>query len=58
MLSLFGLLLASGALLLFTSSLRDRTWQHSDRLCLFPIQEDAPRLPAVEQSPEDAGRTS
>ncbi len=56
--SLFGLLLVSGALALFWRSLRDRTWQHTDRIALFPIQEDAPQLTAAEQCPEGAGRTS
>jgi hypothetical protein len=57
-LSLVGLLLASGALALFARTLRDRSWQHTDRMALFPIQEDAPRLAATEQRPEGAGRTS
>ncbi len=58
MLAFFGLLLVAGALALFTRSLRDRTWQHVDRIALFPIHEDAPRLPAEEQAPEGAGRMS
>ncbi len=58
MLAFFGLLLVGGMLALFSRSVRDRTWQHTDRLALFPIHEDAPRLPAQEQRPEGAGRTS
>ena len=45
LLAAVGLLLVSGALVLFTRSLRDRDWQHTDRMSLFPIQDDAPSAP-------------
>jgi hypothetical protein len=41
LLALFGALLTAGALVLFTRSLRDRDWQHVDRMSLFPLQDDA-----------------
>lgn len=41
-LAVVGLLLTLGALTLFTRSLADRDWQHTDRMSLFPIQDDAP----------------
>ena len=45
LLALIGLLLTAGALVLFTRSLAARDWQHVERMSLFPIQDDAPRLP-------------
>ena len=48
LLAFVGLLLTSGALLLFTRSLAARDWQHVERMSLFPIQDDAPRLPGAE----------
>ncbi len=45
LLALVGLLLTGAALVLFTRSLRDRDWQHVERMSLFPIQDDAPREP-------------
>jgi len=45
LLALIGLLLVGGALALFTRSVRDRDWQHVDRLALFPIHDDTTAAP-------------
>lgn len=57
MLAFIGLLLVGGALALFSRSVRDRDWQHVDRLALFPIQEDAPVASRNGAGAEGAGRT-
>jgi hypothetical protein len=51
-------MLAGGALALFGSSLRSRDYQHADRLALFPIHEDAPRIAEedAETPSEGAGK--
>lgn len=56
LLAIIGLGLVGGALALFTRSLKDRDWQHAERLSLFPIQDDVPRAPAEERAPEGADR--
>jgi hypothetical protein len=45
LLAFIGLLLVGGALALFTRSVRDRDWQHVDRLALFPIHDDTTSVP-------------
>ncbi len=45
LLAFIGLLLVGGALALFTRSVRDRDWQHVDRLALFPIHDDTTHVP-------------
>ncbi|MDB4927536.1 MAG: hypothetical protein JWM10_20 [Myxococcaceae bacterium] len=47
LLAFVGALLTGGALVLFTRSLRDRDWQHVDRMSLFPLDDDAPAPPAA-----------
>ena len=54
LLALIGLLLVGGALALFTRSVRDRDWQHVDRLALLPIHDDASASPrAGAATPDD-----
>lgn len=36
------LVLAGGAVALFVRTVRERTYEHSDRLALLPMEEDAP----------------
>lgn len=56
LLAFIGLLLVGGALALFTRSMRDRDWQHVDRLALFPIQDDTTALSRTGAGAPDTPR--
>ena len=47
MLVFVSLVLATSAVALFVRSVRERTYEHSDRLALLPMEEDAPPKPAT-----------
>jgi hypothetical protein len=49
------LMLVVGSVLLYAFSVRHRDYEHSDRLSLFPLEEDDARAPRSE-SPEHSSQ--
>jgi hypothetical protein len=46
------LMLVVGSVLLFAKSVRERDYEHSDRLALFPIARDDAKPARSEQQPD------
>ena len=44
------LLLVAGMVLLFVYSIRQRDYEHADRLSLFPLEDDTARAPRASRS--------
>jgi hypothetical protein len=44
------LMLVAGSVLLYAFSVRHRDYEHSDRLSLFPLEDDTARPSPVESS--------